>query len=183
MSSWEWLPPQEGLPLKNTMSKQSLEQRIADDIKREVAAQAKAELEGDLMKSQPLLEYLQNKRRCKHDENIRLSCCFTERIVTDPVTGGKKGTKLARFDLIPPQATWHEAEVYGYGATKYEDHNWLKGYKWSLSYAALQRHLHAFWAGEYLDPESGLPHLAHVKWHCNTLMTFKERDLGTDDRR
>lgn len=107
---------------------------------------------------------------------------MSEVIVTDPVTGGKKGQKQARFDLIPAKPLEHLALVYGKGSEKYEDRNWEKGYRWGLSYGAMQRHLWAFWGGEYLDSESGLPHLAHAMWHCMTLMQFEEERLGTDDR-
>lgn len=102
--------------------------------------------------------------------------------VTDEDTGGQKGTKLARFDLISVLAQVEEAKVYGRGAQKYEDNNWRRGYSWSLSYAALLRHLAAFWAGEDRDPETGLLHLAHARWHTGVLIEFMLRELGTDDR-
>lgn len=41
--------------------------------------------------------------------------------VTDPETGGQKGQKPARFDLIPP-AIWEVAELYGKGAAKYTEY-------------------------------------------------------------
>ena len=41
--------------------------------------------------------------------------------VTDPETGGQKGQKPARFDLIPP-AIWEVAELYGKGAAKYAEY-------------------------------------------------------------
>lgn len=102
--------------------------------------------------------------------------------VTDPETGGQKGRKAEEYALIPVAALAAEARVYGYGATKYAPNNWRKGYAWSLSYSAMMRHLNAFWRGEFYDPESGQPHLAHAKFHCNTLMTFFWEGLGTDDR-
>lgn len=102
--------------------------------------------------------------------------------VTDPRTGGQKGQKPARFDLIPPYPLWQLALVYGVGAKKYDDDNWLKGYSWRLSIGALLRHIWKFIMGESLDPESGLSHLAHAIWHCVTLMEFDRLDLGTDDR-
>jgi nucleoside 2-deoxyribosyltransferase len=106
----------------------------------------------------------------------------TEVRVVDPVTGGAKGDKPCRIDLIPPEVLWTLGLVYGMGAKKYEPYNWLRGYKWSLSIAALFRHLVAFVKGEYLDDESGLPHLAHCAWHCATLMEFNRLRKGTDDR-
>ena len=102
--------------------------------------------------------------------------------VTDPDTGAQKGSKPERFDLIPTEPEKWLARVYGMGAAKYDDHNWRKGYAWSLSYAAMMRHLNAFWSGEDLDPESGLPHLAHAAWHCFTLMTFMTEHPEKDDR-
>lgn len=102
--------------------------------------------------------------------------------VTDPDTGAQKGSKRERFDLIPAESLNWLARVYGYGAGKYDDHNWRRGYAWGLSYAAMQRHLHAFWSGENFDPESGLPHLAHAMWHCTTLLTFMTEHPEKDDR-
>lgn len=89
-------------------------------------------------------------------------------------TGGQKDSKLARFDQIPALSLRQLAERYGYGNGKYPTEpggldNWRKGYAWSLSYAALQRHLNAFWSGEDLDPETGQPHLIAAAWHCFTL--------------
>lgn len=105
-----------------------------------------------------------------------------ERCIVNPLTGGEKGVKEARFDLIPAGPMLELARVYGRGAAKYADRNWEKGYAWGLSYGAMQRHLHAFWGGEYLDPESGLPHLAHAMWHCATLMQFNDNFQELDDR-
>lgn len=92
--------------------------------------------------------------------------------VTDPTSGAQKGQKLERFDLIPVPALQELARVYGMGAQKYAERNWEKGYAWSLSYAALQRHLNAFWNGEERDPESGLSHLAHAAFHVFALLTY-----------
>lgn len=102
--------------------------------------------------------------------------------VIDPVTGGAKGMKPERYGLIPVEAIAELARVYGYGSQKYDDNNWRKGYKWGLSYDALQRHINAFWAGEEYDEESGLHHLAHAMFHLCTLFTFHTEELGTDDR-
>jgi hypothetical protein len=66
-------------------------------------------------------------------------------------TGGQKGVKLQRFDLIPIGPLTRLAEHYGKGALKYDNHQWRKGYEWSKSYAALLRHLTAWWNGEEYD--------------------------------
>ncbi|UQS94717.1 hypothetical protein SEA_ZEINA_43 [Arthrobacter phage Zeina] len=101
---------------------------------------------------------------------------------TTSSTGGEKGVKEARFDLIPVKALETVATLYGRGAKKYSEHNWRKGYEWSKSYAAMQRHLTAFWGGEDIDPEMGLPHLACAIFHAMTLLTFMEEQREFDDR-
>lgn len=102
--------------------------------------------------------------------------------IIDEMTGGAKGQKNCQMGALDPLALVQVGLVAGFGATKYERYNFAKGYRWSLSYDALQRHLMAFWNGENLDPESGLPHLAHAGWHCLALLTFSLRGRGTDDR-
>jgi hypothetical protein len=97
-------------------------------------------------------------------------------------TGGEKGTKPERFDLLPNQALATVARHYGVGARKYAAHNWRRGYPWSQSYAALQRHANAFWSGEDTDAETGSPHMAAVAFHALTLLTFMEEQPGFDDR-
>lgn len=97
-------------------------------------------------------------------------------------TGGEKGTKAERFDLIPTQALAKVARHYGAGAEKYAAHNWRRGYEWSKSYAAAQRHLNAFWGGEDTDAETGSPHMAAVAFHALTLLTFMDEQRVFDDR-
>jgi hypothetical protein len=99
----------------------------------------------------------------------------------DPTTGGEKGVKLQRFSLIPPEFLWHLAQHYGVGAQKYDPHNWERGYRWSYSLDALERHLTQFKLGEMHDPETGSHHLIAVAWHAAALFIFGLRGLGTDD--
>ena len=62
------------------------------------------------------------------------------------------------------------------------DRNWERGYNWSLSFGALQRHLWQFWNGEDIDEETGTPHIVSVLWHASALATFQARGKGNDDR-
>lgn len=101
---------------------------------------------------------------------------------TDPETGAEKGVKLSQMGALDPAALYTVSEVAGMGATKYARFNFLKGYPWMLSYDAMQRHAMKFASGEDLDPESGLPHLAHMTWHGLAMLSFYIHDLGTDDR-
>jgi hypothetical protein len=107
---------------------------------------------------------------------------MAEERITDPLTGGQKGRKEERYDLFPFDALDEVARVYAVGARKYADDNWLKGYAWRLSLAALLRHVARWACGEDRDPETGCLHLAHACWHTLTLITFMKRGLGTDDR-
>jgi hypothetical protein len=102
--------------------------------------------------------------------------------VTDPNTGGQKGSKQAVLGDFDPRALMEAAKVCGFGRKKYSRLNYLRGYDWSLSYDALQRHLHLFWDREELDQESQLHHLSHALWHCAALFSFAVRGLGNDDR-
>jgi hypothetical protein len=125
-------------------------------------------------------------------------------------TGGQKGAKLQRFDLIPIGPLTELAEHFGVGAAKYADHNYRRGYPWSLSYSALSRHLTQFWAGfDYdvcsNDPEgckhtdmdgnpfvavredacfnhTGSHHMTAAAWHAFALLTFKDEHPEFDDR-
>lgn len=111
---------------------------------------------------------------------------MTEEVRITSSTGGQKGSKPERHDLIPTGALRMLARHYGKGAAKYEQvngrDNWRNGYEWSLSYAAMLRHLTAFWGGEDIDPETGSPHMVAVAWHAFTLLEFMEHYPELDDR-
>ena len=102
--------------------------------------------------------------------------------IVDPETGGEKGQKDVQLHAIPFESLQELGRVYAFGATKYADYNFRKGYRWSLSFDAAQRHLWAWWSGEEDDGESGLNHLAHAAWHCITLLLYSMKGLGNDDR-
>lgn len=99
-------------------------------------------------------------------------------------TGGAKGVKPQRYSLIPRQALDTIGEIYDFGTRKYSPHNWRKGYEWSKSYDALQRHLTAWWDREENDKESGLSHLGHAGFHVFALIVFSKdkRYSEFDDR-
>lgn len=99
-------------------------------------------------------------------------------------SGGEKGVKPERYSLIPKPPLDLLAKVYGFGEKKYAPHNFRKGYEWSKSYDALQRHLAAWWEREENDPESGLSHLGHAAFHVFALIVFSsdKRYSEYDDR-
>lgn len=114
-------------------------------------------------------------------DHAQISADDTEVRVTSE-TGGEKGQKLAQLGALDPLALLEVAKVAGFGATKYARFNYLKGYDWSLSYDAAERHGLLHQAGEDRDPESGRLHAAHAAWHWMTQVSFLLRDIGTDDR-
>ncbi len=91
----------------------------------------------------------------------------------DPKTGAEKGEKDEAYHLIPWDAMDEVARVYAYGAKKYSDRNWEKGYPWSKTVAAAFRHLRAVCCGESIDPESKLPHAAHLAFHALALLRYR----------
>ena len=97
---------------------------------------------------------------------------MSEEVRITSETGGQKGSKEERYDLIPTEPPRLLATLYGRGAQKYDDDNWRRGYDWKLSYAALQRHINQFWSGEDIDPETQVPHVINAAWHCFTLAQF-----------
>jgi hypothetical protein len=93
-----------------------------------------------------------------------------------------EGRTHARYDRIPSEPLRMLAEHYGRGALKYADDNWRRGYDWRLSFAALNRHLWQWWAGEPIDAETGSPHLIAVAWHAFTLAEFMDIHPEFDTR-
>ena len=92
------------------------------------------------------------------------------------------GVEKLRYDLIPADPLAQLAHVYTLGAEKYEDWNWREGLAWSRVYAALMRHLQAWWMGAAIDPDDGQSHLASVAWCAFTLMAFEQERPEYDDR-
>lgn len=87
-----------------------------------------------------------------------------------------------RYDLIPPFALEELARVFSYGAEKYGARNWEAGLDWGRLFAAAQRHLWSWWAGEDADEETGISHLAHAAWNCLALLEFARTHPERDDR-
>lgn len=88
----------------------------------------------------------------------------------------------ARISLVPPEAIYAMARVLTHGATKYADHNWRKGFKWSRLLDAAMRHLLAFQWNEDVDPETGESHIAHALCCLSFLLVHYEQSIGEDDR-
>ena len=127
-------------------------------------------------------------------EDVALNCDVTEvfaealmaRISSpnwrEPVEGVKFDADKARYDLIPPEVEEAIAKVLTFGAAKYGERNWELGMKWGRPYAALRRHMSAWWSGEDNDPETGMPHTWHAACCIAFIVAFEAKGIGTDDR-
>lgn len=69
------------------------------------------------------------------------------------------------------------------GALKYGRNNWRQaGVRTSIYIDAVKRHINAYAEGEDLDPDSGLPHLAHALACLAIIVDAGAADMLTDDR-
>ena len=77
--------------------------------------------------------------------------------------GRKADAGKPRPSLLPWRAIKQIVAVLEFGAAKYGADNWQRVPEARQRYFdATMRHLLAWWDGERLDAESGLPHLAHA---------------------
>ena len=77
--------------------------------------------------------------------------------------GRKDDQDKLRWDLLPWEAVEEVVKVLTFGAKKYAPFNWQRVEDSRERYfAALQRHIIAWWRGERVDPDTGLNPLAHV---------------------
>lgn len=71
-------------------------------------------------------------------------------------------TKLP-LNLVPDTVAIYAAMSFAEGASKYGAFNWrAAGIRFSIYYAAMQRHQKKLWNGEWADPKTKVPHLASV---------------------
>jgi len=109
-----------------------------------------------------------------------------------PEEGNKDDNGKVRMDLVPPEIVFAIADILSFGAGKYGSRNWEKGMAWGRPFAALMRHMWAWWGGKgptsrsFLfgdtDEETKRSHLWHAACCLAFLVTFEERGIGTDDR-
>lgn len=89
------------------------------------------------------------------------------------LAGRKDDNGKDRWDLLPLAATQDVVKVLTYGAAKYSAENWRAvPDAYNRYYAAAMRHISAWRLGYEIDPESGLPHLAHATCCLLFLATF-----------
>ena len=84
----------------------------------------------------------------------------------------KRDENKPPIQLIPPEAIEGMAQVFGFGAEKFDIDDWKNNGTIRDRIGSIMRHSLAMARGEMIDPESGLPHAYHimaqaamVDWH------------------
>ena len=89
--------------------------------------------------------------------------------------GNKYDQDKPMWDLLPLRTVGRIVEVLTFGASKYSPGNWkMVPNAKDRYFAALMRHLEQWQAGEKVDKESGLLHLAHAGCCLLFLLWFEE---------
>ena len=85
-----------------------------------------------------------------------------------------KTTKADRYNEGKPQFSLLDlnsmepgVRVLAFGAKKYARNNWKKGLVFSEILDSMMRHIAELQEGNWLDEDSGLPHIGHLQ--CNSL--------------
>jgi hypothetical protein len=141
------------------------------------------EIEEPLPKPEP-----KPKKQPKVETKVEVA----ERLKEELPQGTKHDQGKLPWHLLPTEATEGMLKVLQYGATGkpnkdgthgYGERNWEKGIVFSRLIGSIMRHIWAWWGGEDLDPESGLPHLDHAACNISFLQTFRKREMyRLDDR-
>ena len=93
------------------------------------------------------------------------------------------GSSKLPLHLWPAVASAYGCMALLEGALKYGRNNWREaGVRYSIYHDALLRHLSSAWEGEWVDPESGLPHLSHALACLAIIVDASEHDRLVDDR-
>lgn len=98
--------------------------------------------------------------------------------------GRKDDQGKVRWDLVQPLSLQEYVEVLTHGAAKYAPNNWrYVPEARSRYFAALLRHLWAWWLGEQYDRETKLHHLAHTLCCVCFLMEPELEELCRVDKK
>lgn len=93
------------------------------------------------------------------------------------------GDAKAPLSTVPMPVMYELGAAFVEGALKYGRHNWrVIGVRNSTYYDAALRHINAWWEGEDIDPDSGLPHLVKAMACLAILRDAQRLDKVNDDR-
>ena len=87
-----------------------------------------------------------------------------------------------RYDLMPPECLRAIVATLTQGAAEYGDDNWKLNADSARFYAAAMRHMEAWRAGDVINPDSGIQHLAHAAANLVFLIYMhKDVDAAVDN--
>lgn len=93
------------------------------------------------------------------------------------------GIRKPSFHAIPPSALIHLGAAMADGKRKYGLTNWRENdVSASVYYDAALRHIHAWWDGERVAPDSRVHHLGHVMACCAIVLDAEVGNNLIDDR-
>ena len=93
------------------------------------------------------------------------------------------GVRKAPMSTVPTGVIMELGLAMLEGGRKYGRHNYrVIGVRTSVYYDAAMRHLNAFWEGEDIDPDSGLPHVIKAIASLAVLRDAQMNDKALDDR-
>lgn len=120
----------------------------------------------------------------KYDNGIDFSVAPVPCVgVSAPRAGGLKyDSAKPPMELLDAEFLEGVANVLGFGAKKYAEHNWRRGISYGRLIGAAYRHLGAINRGEDNDPESGLPHVYHLGCCVMFLAWMMKHRFDLDDR-
>ncbi len=93
----------------------------------------------------------------------------------------KHNTNKPQLSMLDPDFLEDMAKVMMFGAKKYSRNNWKLGLEHSAIVDAILRHTMKILRGEYIDDESGFPHLSHIACNAMFLHYYQKNEVGTDD--
>lgn len=94
----------------------------------------------------------------------------------------RKNSGKPPMHLLPWDALAMVSWVLHFGATKYAARNWENGgLSWTDCVRAITAHVGKLLCGEWLDDESGCPHVAHIACNALFLCAMSARGIGVRD--
>ncbi len=133
---------------------------------------------------------------CHHTKHVGRNCGYQPPAPPAPLkpvapcecndTHARKADKgkTGGWHLLPWDVLGHVADIYDYGSRKYAANSWqdvppdpeTKATPRERYEQAMFRHWAAFKRGEWLDPESHKPHLAHFCWGALAVFWFELKE-------
>jgi hypothetical protein len=105
----------------------------------------------------------------------------------NPITENPKeaaGRAKTPLHLIPTVFSKQVSLALDWGGQRYSHWNWRDAGVNATTYiGAMRRHLDAWQDGEDMDPDSGLPHIAHIAASCAIILDAERVGKLNDDRR